>query len=159
MIRLVLLGLVLAGCDAIAIGHGEFTHKANQENAIALIWHDVYGQSGNPPSVRWVDGNQLNCRRSDWPLESRGFMVAGVHCVDGFTWSSHVISVSWQQYRGSYANTALAHEMMHAAQFRNNDYDILHTGEVWMPLEACLDGTTSCGLVDTANQSLRSLGL
>lgn len=154
----VLLALLLSACDSIGIGAGSIVQQPRQTEAVALVWHDVYGQDRRPPAVRWVEGADLNCRRAEWPIDQRGFLLAGSVCVAGFTWSWGEVSVAIQPGDHFY-QIGLAHEFLHAAKFGHGSPDAFHEGDEWLPLESCPSPAGSCGLVETARLALTSLDL
>jgi hypothetical protein len=97
-----------------------------QEQAVWIIWHDVYGRNDMPPLVRWRQGDQLTC--DDPQSGKRGFPIVeydpadpvsapAAKCREGLTWGPLEVLVAWHG-EISFGETALAHELEHAELLR-----------------------------------------
>lgn len=88
-----------------------------QEAAIRVIWHGVYAQKGPPPAIHWVLSKDLDC------LSHEGFFVRRMMngplvplCVAGVYWHElYAAQVAWPNGTQRFYQTALAHELLHAA--------------------------------------------
>lgn len=91
----VLLVLLVVGCgdDWQA---GDPTPKPRQDEAVDIVWRQVYGLAGSPPAIRWTDD-----------------YVEGRYC-GGKTYADEGgIIVQWA---GSFSESVFAHELCHARQ-------------------------------------------
>lgn len=97
-----------------------------EEQAVYIVWHEVYGRNDRPPIVRWKVGKELDCTdpKSGKPgfhfvdLDPSVIEVEGpVVCREGDTWSPLEILVAWHGEL-SFSETALAHELEHAELLR-----------------------------------------
>jgi hypothetical protein len=138
------LGLLLAGCNAPMMpGSAGFIDQ--QDVALQIIWQQAYGRTDGPPEIRWVSDEEQNC--IDPASGNRGFRTL-VGCVEGLTLSAKTVSVSWHD-GDSFSVTALAHELVHAAQARRLVFDFKHHTPEFKP----------GGAVDQANAMLIDAGL
>lgn len=140
--KAVLLALCLA-CATV----GDIRPVMNgQEQAVHIIWTETYGMKDRPPLVRWITGRELSCE--DKSTGRPGFWIPSYdgnwECKEGLTMSPLEVMVA---YHGelSFAQTALAHELMHAKQARNFFIDSNHTSPEW-------------GMVDVANRRVAEAG-
>lgn len=138
------LGLLLAGCSAPMIpGSPGFIEE--QDVALKIIWQGAYGRTDSPPQIRWVSEDQQNCTD---PRSGRRGIKTVVGCVEGLTLSPNMVSVSWHD-GDSFSVTALAHELVHAAQARRLVFDFNHHTAEFQP----------GGAVAQANALLSEAGL
>ncbi len=138
------LGLLAAGCTG-PLMPGTPIFMDDQESAVRIIWNDVYGRTDAPPEIRWVQPEQQNCVD---PYSGRNGFKSVVGCVEGLTMSPRSVSVSWNE-GDTFSVTALAHEMVHAAQARRLVFDSKHHTAEFQP----------GGAVDQANAALADQGL
>jgi len=139
-----LLALLLAGCSAPVIpGSPDFIEE--QDVALQIIWQGAYRRTDPPPQIRWVSESQQNC--TDPRSGKRGIRTL-IGCVEGLTLSPKAVSVSWHD-GDRFSGTALAHELVHAAQARRLVYDFNHHTAEFQP----------GGAVDQANAMLFNAGL
>jgi hypothetical protein len=122
---------------------------AGEEQAVHIAWVEVYGRKDRPPLVRWVQGAQLVC--TDPNSGKGGFWIPdpdeGVVCREGLTMSYLECFVAWHG-EASFAETALAHELLHVAQARGGVFDPRHKRPEWQP----------GGLLERANAAIREAG-
>jgi hypothetical protein len=138
------IGLCLVGCNAPMMpGTPQFIDQ--QDTAVQIIWQEAYGRSDGPPEIRWVSEDEQNCVD---PTSGNGGFRTLVGCVEGFTLSYKTVSVSWHD-GDSFSVTALAHELVHAAQARRLVFDYNHHTAEFQP----------GGAVDQANARLSDAGL
>jgi hypothetical protein len=121
-------------CSCASLGTSVVPVTDGQEQAVFIAWQS-YGRSDMPPLVRWKSGKQLTC--DDTKSGKRGFYIPKtsadlpqnqsklpwpipdfeIECKEGFTWSPLEILVAWHG-EISFSETALAHELLHAALLR-----------------------------------------
>jgi hypothetical protein len=140
--------------------------RAGEEQAVHIIWSEVYGRTDRPPLVRWIQGAALSCidPASDKPGFPQWDFPAGLDqaavqaCHEGYTWSPLEVLVSWHG-EASFSDTALAHELWHAADLRRFRSDAKHVGPEWVRIEECHEGAPpECGIVDRANREVVRAG-
>lgn len=120
--RLALILMLMAGCG--------YYEQPRQAEAVTLVW-SLYPKSGDPPPIEWRDDG---C--GELPaISAYGACLAGVYYP-----GDHAV-VAW---RGSYAASAFAHELMHANQWQRGTDDFAHSSPDWR-------------LVPLANEKLASL--
>lgn len=134
--------LLFLGCATV----GEVRHMDGQEQAVYVIWKEVYGRNDRPPLIRWMTGKQLVC--TDPTSGKPGFWIPNSsgpwECREGLTMSPLECMVA---YHGetTFSETALAHELMHVKQARELVFDSEHTRPEW-------------SLVAVANQAVLEAG-
>lgn len=119
---LAFLGLVVGG---VGCGDNAFPKKDHQDEAVKLVWNDVYGMTGAAPDIDWVEGAELNCS------DGHGFQTV-IGCKGGLSWSeSNVVQLAW--FEGlAFHQTLLAHEFCHKrALILTGDGDENHVGACW----------------------------
>jgi hypothetical protein len=100
--------------------------RDGQEQAVWIVWHEVYGRSDRPPIVRWKQGTDLVC--TDRDSGKAGFWIVDYDpgspdnairtvCREGWTWSPLDLTAAWHGEL-SFAQTVLAHELEHAELLR-----------------------------------------
>jgi len=105
--------------------------RDGSEKAAAIIWH-VYGRTDLPPVIHWVQGKDLTCTDPDsgepgFPqMNEKGEPV----CHEGLTLTPWSCYVAWTG-QPSFSDTALAHELLHVAQFRAGILDPRHERPEW----------------------------
>lgn len=102
--------------------------KKGQEDAIDIVWNQIFGMKGSPPKIIWVEKPDLTCNKngSFWnPLSG-----SGDECVNGLFFPFAVM-IAWP--RGSkFSNTAFCHELLHARQWvLKQEVDVGHTSPEW----------------------------
>lgn len=129
--RLAVLALLLTSCATLGV-RGEAAKLPGLAEAESAAWR-IYGRTDTPPTVLIVQGSELTC--VDPNSGKRGFMVLlvdGQTCREGYTLTADRVSVS---YHGEpWAETVLAHELLHAAQAREGIIDPNHTRPEWATL-------------------------
>ena len=145
-------GLLLAsGCPS----PGLLLVKTGQEEAVLSIWKDVFGRSDEPPRVRWVERSALTCK--DEKTGRPGFPTPD-GCAEGLTMTSTEVQVAWRD-GDRFADTQLAHELWHAALFRQGLMDPGHRSSGFRPKAECAGPPhppdDACGIVEVAVDSLR----
>lgn len=133
------IGLLLSSCATV----GSVVPRVGQEQAVHIIWVEVYGRTDRPPLVRWYTGDQLTCTDPD---SGKPGIQMGAECREGWTWSPVEVLVS---YHGetSLSETALAHEFLHALLLREG---------VW--LESHHDRPDFYPRIDVANAAIIQAG-
>lgn len=115
--RLLPLALALSGCAS-----GSFTRLPGQDEAERIVWHDLYGESNDPPPVEWIDD-------PDWTiggLSLPGWKVQvmrkdDVSATNGGPFVTRCFS-----------STRFAHELMHYHTYlRTGDIDAAHLRGDW----------------------------
>lgn len=117
-----LLLLTVVGCSAAPPAQTpDYPSRPGQEQAIASAWSELGGWPTEPPAVRWLVGDELTCHNG------RGFIVEG-RCHSGVA-GERVIWVAWPTGTERFSQTALAHELVHARNWRRpgTGGDIAHT--------------------------------
>lgn len=144
------------GCATLGV-RGDVIVLQRQEQAVHIIWHDIYGHEDLPPAVRWVVGAELTCED---PHSHRPGFETAVGCREGFTMSGLEVSVAYHD-GDTFSQTVLGHELEHASQARRGIIDSDHDRPEWQPLETCpSDGQIpACGIVERANNALAAAGL
>jgi len=153
---LLVLAIAMLGCGQPFAGSAEI--KAGQQAAVDTIW-SLYGRAEPPPLVLWMEGDNLNCVSPAGNPGFRGVTAKGEQCVAGLTWSVAHVQVA---YAGQPLHeTALAHELWHAAMMRDLALDPLHTTEGWRPIgnSACEASNPRYAIVAWANRMLETFGL
>src|SRR5687768_10328714 len=87
------------------------------DEAVRLLWRDVFGLTRPVPLVRWINGG------SRCGTDLRGYVGHGGRCVMGEAWTSHC-NVSWWD-GAKYSETALAHELAHIALGHDGSNEVL----------------------------------
>ncbi len=115
--RLALLVTLLTGCAA-----GSFDRLPRQAEAEAIVWHGLYGEEGDAPSVEWFedDGSTFGgCALAGWKV--RVMRSDSISSENDGPWIT-------RQFSG----TRFAHEMMHIHTFnRTGDIDAAHWRGDW----------------------------
>ncbi|MCA1824400.1 MAG: hypothetical protein LC640_09105 [Frankia sp.] len=137
--RRLLALLVLAGCARIA--PYVRTPQPCQDQAVGIVWHDVYRRTDPPPDIWWVPAADLNCQE---PGHEKGYGGARL-CMGGNSWKDGV-NLVWY---GNWTRTRLAHEDWHVVLLRNGmDPDAQHQTAAFQP----------GGIVEQANRALAAMG-
>lgn len=106
---LTLIAVLLSGCGV--------KYYPSQDEATRLVWFDSYGERSAPPIVYW---SEETCPGTDG---SKTAVVAYGKCYSGLTFDAWNVAVAW---RGSFWQSAFAHELMHASQLRRGIQDPNH---------------------------------
>lgn len=144
MKRLVIAALLVTGCS-LRLPDGDATPHARQVEAVALVWYGVYGRSDEPPGILWVTGDELNCDTANG--DRPGFRVL-TSCNLGLTLSPRLMRIAWTEGQ-AFHQVPMAHEMIHAYQYREGVFDPFHHGAIWA------DG----GIIKEAIQALADRGM
>lgn len=121
-----LVGLVILVLVAgIGCGDNAFPKKDRQDEAVKLVWTDVYGMTAAAPEIDWVEGAELNC------ADGRGFQTV-IGCKGGLSWSnSNVVQLAWFEGLALH-QTDMAHEFCHLRSMKlTGDGDADHVGPCW----------------------------
>lgn len=107
----VMVGVMVGGCAI-----GDTTPLPGQDQAVDIIWHQIYGEQRDAPPIYWRR-DRCNVPNGDYPPlpnchfdDLSGNDVAGLqrdtpwHVEIGAPWGS-----------GKISDTALAHELLHAS--------------------------------------------
>lgn len=132
------------------------------EQAVHIIWAEVYGRMDRPPRVRWVQGKALSCTdpNSGRPGFPQFDEEARPVCREGLTMSPLECMVAYRPDDLSFSTTTLAHELQHVLQARQFRADPQHYGPEWKAIEECGAGAPlGCGIVDLANRAIVGAGL
>lgn len=108
---------VLGGCATAQTQPGLRTFPG-QDEAVRLVWREVYGRLDSAPRIEWVHVEpETSCvQRGDGML---GFLTAYGECVGGYTYSqTYVFSI--EPIEGKYSRTSVAHEFLHALLLRTH---------------------------------------
>jgi len=104
-----LIVLVLAGCGGAPI---DLTPKPNQDHAVEIIW-GYLGAKSSLPEISWRP--MTSCPNGEPGL---GFDDGEGKCVAGlYNYSGGFAIIMWMNT--SFHETALAHELIHAWQFKD----------------------------------------
>lgn len=137
------LGALLGGCAHF----GTLAPRTGQEQAVYIIWVEAYGRTDRPPLVRWIEGSALDC--TDPQSGKAGFPQfteqGEATCREGLTMSPLEVMVAWHGEL-SFSETALAHELLHAALIRRGIFLDHHQRPDFFPA------------VDAANELVRAAG-
>jgi len=114
------------------------------KEAVELVWRTVYGRKEPPPGVFWIGQEELNCR------DGKGFraVTIGNDCVGGVTYVPWAVTVALPDNTKIH-ETALAHELWHAAMMLDGIADPYHKSPGFGP----------GGMVEQANRALEVAGL
>jgi hypothetical protein len=129
------------------------SQQARLNEAALLVWKKVYGRRDKVPAIRVRDGRDPECVVQG---TGRPGMRTPQGCREGLALAGEV-AIVWQQDQ-PWSETALAHELYHAVQFRLNILDPDHRTEGFRPLQECPEMVGTCGIVERANQTLRAAG-
>jgi hypothetical protein len=136
----------LAGCATVGLPTAP---RTGQEQAVHIVWVESYGRTDRPPLIRWQEGAALSC--TDPVSGKPGFPVAlayadeaGGHvaCREGDTWSPIEVIVAWHG-EPSFSETALAHELLHAAKLREGDFRDQHRLPASLAFFAAVDAANA----------------
>lgn len=121
--------------------------KPGQEDAVRIVWNEVYGMDGEPPKIIWVETPDLTCNDCQSfinPLsKERG------HCVNGLFWPFATM-IAWPA-KARFSNTALSHELLHAYFYvTTRQVDQNHAKPEW---------TDPKGILYQATKRLKESGL
>jgi hypothetical protein len=127
------LALSAAGCGAQT---PQETPMPGQDQALAIVWRGAFNAAQDPPPVSWselhVDGG------SKTAVEYDGHVYSGIFTDDG------VAMVAW---RGSFHDSAFAHELMHALQSYEDVIDPDHKRDKdWKLVKKANDALEDAGL-------------
>jgi hypothetical protein len=125
-----LLVLSLVGCAPAP------AERPRQTEATAIVWAGRFGGVGQAPPIEWRPDECGDGKR-------RGFTWEG-KCYVGLYLRDDRILLGWE---GSFADSAFAHEMMHALQWQRGVEDPSHAR------------AGDWALVAAADQALRDAGL
>ncbi len=138
--RYVLAGVIALGLCCTGRAAGPTRPTKPLATVVELVWRQ-YDRYDPPPYITLVTGRDLNCSKND------AFLFPYLGCVYGVTLSPDMCVVA---YAGqAWSRTSLAHELLHAAQFRHGMVDPGHLGPEWK----------SGGLLERANAELERNGL
>jgi hypothetical protein len=144
--------LVFASCATFGI-HQNDGRIQGAATAAGIVWQS-YGMPDKAPSIDVVQGARLDCvdpfsNKMGFHVlltsDSDGTLHVTSGCREGYTVVPWESSVSW--HGEPWSETALAHELMHQAQFRRGIIDSDHRRPEW---------TTD---VPKANALLKSQGM
>lgn len=141
-----------------------------QEQAVDLIWHEVFCRKDRPPKIRWLSGKELDCEVDG----KRGFLVPETAddpmvCKLGFTWSFLETAIAWNGEL-SFSQVPLTHELWHVANARDGIFDNQHFGPGWSHEKDCKlteisrvcgigEQYSTCGIVEFGNRMIIDAGL
>ena len=109
----------------IAPADPEVSRGAEEEEARRLVWDELLGADTAPPEVVWW---YETCPSA--PDDPRTAVVIGETCYSGlFRERMWRADVAW---RGSYARSAYAHELLHAWQAARGIHDPDHRDPEWL---------------------------
>ena len=131
--KLLALTLLAAGCGAQ--GPDE-TPMPGQAQALAIVWSQTFGADAAPPPIAWselhVDAGSATA------VEYDGQIYAGVFTPDG------VAMIAW---RGTFHESAFAHELMHGLQADRGESDPGHKRDKdWKLVKKANDALEDAGL-------------
>ena len=144
-----------SGCAATC--KVEPAKKPRQDDALRVVWNDVFQRSDPPPEVRWVEGTCLTCKD---PNSGRPGFETSDGCREGWTILPTAVQVAWRD-DDRYSTTTLAHELLHALHIRIPMMpDPGHHTAGFRPLSECPDPPPDlCGIVERANAALSDAGM
>lgn len=149
MIRYALLVLVFSCAtirqDAkVALSGVPATTVPNATEATELVWR-YYGDLDAPPWVSLVTGAALDC--GDVNGKPDGFNFPPMGCLWGVTLSPNMCLVA--HIGQAWSETSLAHELLHAHQWRRGVADPMHSLPDWQ----------AGGMLEMANTALHNAGM
>lgn len=100
--------LLLVGCAPA------FPDQPGQARALAVVWSQSFHADYGPPPIEW--------REDVCDLGAPAAVVSDGHCYAGL-FSDGIAHVAW---RGSFRQSAFAHELMHALQGDHGIFDPMH---------------------------------
>ena len=107
---------------------------------LEIVWNQTYQATCSPPPIKWDAGAECTDATGTFPdaFEYKG------SCYWGLFWpTTYTAEVVW---RGSYSQSAFAHELLHAWQWCRGVIDYEHAGPEWKTL------------LPAANENLEVLG-
>ena len=150
------VGLIqlVSGCATCS---GDGTTKAGQDEAVRIVWNEVFLQSDASPEIRWVHGTALICTD---PNSGRPGFETPSGCREGLTIVPTMVQVAWRD-DDKFSTTTLAHELLHALHFHTNVMaDPNHKTSGFRPMSECPEKPHDlCGIVERANVKLVEAGL
>jgi hypothetical protein len=159
---LLIAALFLGGCATVGTSTiPRVGPRVGQEQAVYIIWTEVYGRTDRPPLIRWAEGDQLTC--TDPSSGKGGFPQWDGHgeqvCREGITMSPLECVASWHG-EDSFGETVMAHEMWHVALARMLIVDDDHLRDDWHTVDECAvsGASKTCGVVDRANRAVIGAG-
>jgi hypothetical protein len=131
--------------------------RPGQDDAVRVVWNDVFQRSDPPPEVRWVTGSCLTCKD---PISDRPGFETSAGCREGWTILPTVVQVAWRD-DDSFSSTTLAHEFLHALHFRIPTMpDPTHQSPGFRPMSQCTAPAPDlCGIVERANAALAAASM
>lgn len=159
---LALIGAALLCFCCASIGvRGDVVQRPGLAEAVDFVWREQFERRDAPPTVRIVEGADLNC--TDTNSGKAGFVVLLEDesrpgnfmraCREGFTFLPTEVSVAW--HGEPWSRTALAHELAHVRLVREGVFLGHHPGpdpKAWRP------EFRPGGDVDQANAKLEAVG-
>lgn len=127
------LAFVAAGCGTPP---SDEAPMPGQDQAVAIVWRGAFGATQDPPPIAWselhVDAGKATA------VEYDGQIYSGIFTPDG------VAMVAW---RGSFHDSAFAHELMHALQAYENVDDPQHKRDKdWKQVKKANEALEDAGL-------------
>jgi hypothetical protein len=97
--------------------------KPNQAEAVALVWFDVYEMTVEPPAIKWIEGDALDCPGGEsWVVGEQG-------CAFEFFSIDYRVSIAWPKGGARLADLPFAHGLCHAKVWLETaDWDAGHLG-------------------------------
>ncbi len=109
-----------AGCVS-----GSFAPLPRQDEAIAIVWNQLYGEDDDAPSIEWIDGwinEDQRVAGMTWP----GWKIQVMKCGDV------TITAEGERVPTAFSGSTFAHELMHYHTYRRTgDVDVAHWRGDW----------------------------
>lgn len=146
-----LCGLLSSACATFPV----LPPREGEGLAVWIAWHNVYGRTDAPAKIRWIRGKNLSCIDPvsgkpgfpQWDVDQ--ILIKGPEpaCREGLCDSPLEVFVA--DHGEAFSETAMCHELYHAAQARDLIFDPFHKGSGWQP----------GGAVELCNARLQERGL
>jgi hypothetical protein len=149
LIRIILLALCLAGCQL------KWDSIPGQEQAIDIVWNQLYQADRSPPQIQWIDAFDCGGGHAFFRDKYFGGPKSDI-CVSGVFWPDlYVTQVGhYPDTAFLFSASAFSHELWHAHMDNQRLYDPEHKDPGFG-----LSFGHPFGIVDQAEQLLRDAGL
>jgi hypothetical protein len=129
--------VVLLSLATSSIACQSFPQQPNQAQAAQIVWQQIFAAPAEPPLVEWHEdvcpGHQQGPAAVLWQEQ----------CFAGLTLDGDLSRVAW---RGSFSQSAFAHELLHALQARRGVFDPGHTLPDWANVPIANHALEAAGL-------------
>jgi hypothetical protein len=129
---------------AAACSLPNFTDKRErQDEAIDIVWHGIYGMTGDPPTIRWIRANTEGFDRAGFTLGDSEVQICIGDPADPQLWHHFLADGGWP-----ISETSFCHELMHARTFikTGGDVDAAHVRGDWSLVDDAVEALSKAGL-------------